>query len=171
MHDSPKPHRQKPRGLTLRGAQARRQSQNGPTSRRTVRPARAGFSLFEMLATSVLLGTIMVVTVPTLGWIAREQRAGLRHQQALAEASNIMERLAAEPWEQVTSETLSKTPLSAHVRQQLPGAQLSVALHVPAGMPAAKQIALELSWSDQTGKQVAPLRLSAWIYKQQKSGQ
>lgn len=134
--------------------------------RPTTHQGRAGFTLFEMIATGVLLGVLMVVTVPALRWIALERRADQRHRQALAEASNIMERLAAEPWERITNEDLQNSQLAAPIRRQLPEAQLRVALHESADAPTAKQIALELSWNDHTGKQVAPVRLSVWIYRQ-----
>ncbi len=87
--------------------QNRRPGTGGPPravrSRRRVLHRR-GSLLAEVTMSTVLLVIIMGMTVKVLGWVALERRAAERREQAVVEVANLMERLAAHPYDEVTPE-------------------------------------------------------------------
>ena len=131
---------------------------------------RRGVLLIELIITGVVLGGILTMVVPTLTWVGHERRATERHQQALSEAANMMERLAALPWDSLTDESIEKLGLDAQVGRTLPGARLAISLHTPPGQAGSRRLALELAWPDQPGKRAAVIRLSAWRHRQTGAG-
>ena len=79
-----------------------------------------GVTLVEVIVSGILLGAVMMVALPTLGWIARERRAADRRQEAIAELENMMDRFSARPWQQITPEAAARIALSDSIRRQLP---------------------------------------------------
>jgi type II secretory pathway pseudopilin PulG len=119
----------------------------------------------ELLVSAALLGIVVLVTVPTMSWIMQEQRAAGRRQAALTEAENILDRLTAQKWEQITPALLAEAQLSETVRGQLPDAELSLDVQMPDDQPGAKRIALSLQWSNGAKPPSRPVRLTAWVYR------
>ena len=124
-----------------------------------------GVTLVEVIVSGILLGAVTMVAVPTLGWIARERRAADRRQEAIAELENVMDRFSARPWQQITPEGAARIALSESTRRQLPGAMLQSSVETNPQAPDEKQIRVELSWQNRIGKQMAPQRLTAWVYR------
>ncbi len=71
------------------------------------RSRRRGFGLVEMTIACVLLAAAMAATLQVVGWVALERRAVERRERAVLEASNLMERIAARPWDELTTEALA----------------------------------------------------------------
>ena len=132
-----------------------------------LRPAesRRGFTLVEQMISGMLLGALFMIVGPTLSWIARERRATERHQEALVEVANTMERISSLAWDEITPERLSEIKLTEHTRRQLPDGQLAVAVHMDEAAPEAKRITVELRWKNSAGQFAAPVRLTAWAYR------
>lgn len=128
-------------------------------------PRRRGTTLVEVVVTAVLLGTVFVVAVPTIGWVGYARRAAERRVQATLEVENIMERLTARDWDEITNDAAAAVELSDAVRAQLPGANLECTVEENAESPAEKRVSVRLSWSDRAGHTVAPVRLVAWVYR------
>jgi hypothetical protein len=128
-------------------------------------PPRAGYSLIELTIAGLLLGTAMGLIAPSLIWVARERRAAERRQEALQEVQNILERLTAQPWESVTSEAAGRIRLDERLSSQLPEARLTVEVSMLPDDPDAKRLFVELRWVNGPGKNAAPVRLTAWIYR------
>jgi hypothetical protein len=126
---------------------------------------RRGFTLLEVTVAGVLLGTVMAVSVPTLGWIVQQRRASLQRQEAIAEVANIMERITLGPWEQITTENVETIKLAGETGRQLPGAKLRIGVEKEPATPDAKRIAIELAWKNRAGRNDAPVRLTAWVYR------
>jgi len=114
---------------------------------------------------TVLLMIAMTLTVKVLGWVALERRAAERRQRAVIEVANVMERITAYPFEEVTPALARRITLSETARQRLPDAEL--ALDVSDGAPvagrAARRIAIRLRWRGSAGEWDAPVRLTSWI--------
>jgi Tfp pilus assembly protein PilV len=127
--------------------------------------ARRGSLLVELAMAGVLLTIAMTLTVKVLATVATERRASERRQKALFELANLMERITAYPFEQVTPELAKQMTLSPSARQSLAGSDLAV--DVAAGEPgpgrSAKRIALKLRWRVPGGEWSAPVRLTSWI--------
>ena len=127
---------------------------------------RRGFTMVEITASVVLLATAMSLTVQLLGGLAAERRAAERRLCAVQEAANLMERVAARPWEEVTPEGLRTVSLSPGALRALPGAELEAAVDDASAGRGEKRIDLRLRWRDRAGTWTAPVRLTAWIYRQ-----
>ena len=126
---------------------------------------RRGLGLIEMAITGVLLAGAMVATVQVISWVAHERKAVERRQRALAEASNLMERIAARPWSELNLEQLAKVELSERTLVFLPRSNLNIQLVQHDDEPVRKKIKLEIRWRDHTGRTEAPVRIVTWVYK------
>lgn len=130
---------------------------------------RRGFSMTELIVSSVLLTTIFAVALPTLRWIGLEQRAAGQRQLATIEAANLMDRIASRPWNELNPEFAKSVKVSDDVQRQLLDADVNVAITTPADDANAKQIALTLKWQDRKNVPVAPVRLTTWVYRRGRS--
>lgn len=150
--------------MSIRTLARRRMSVRAGVGRNQTAPRR-GTTLVELMVSGILLGTVMMVTVPTLGWIAKERRAAQRRQEAIAEVANLMERVTVTSWEQITPQGLGQIKLSEDSARQLPGAVLKLDVVSNPSDPNSKQIVIDLRWKNRTGRIGAPVRLSAWVYR------
>jgi len=132
----------------------------------TLAARRRGFTMVEILASVVMLATAMSLTVQLLGALAAERRAAERRLCAVQEVANLMERVSARPWEEVTPESLRAVKLSPVALRALPGAELAATVDDASADEGEKRIDLRLKWRDRAGGWTAPVRLSAWVYRQ-----
>jgi len=118
-----------------------------------------------------MLVIIMGMTVKILGWVALERRAAERREQAILEAGNLMEHLAARPFDEVTPRLASQCALPTSALAFLPGAELKVdvAESQPQAGRSVKRIAIQLRWRDLGGELVSPVRLTSWIERRRKN--
>jgi prepilin-type N-terminal cleavage/methylation domain-containing protein len=136
-------------------------------SRRKSSPrSHKGFTLVELIACTVLLGTVMVTMTPLLAWVASARRDASQRQLALAEAANILERFAAEDWEAITAERTEALTLSQACREGLRDPALRVSVVESSTEPPSKRISVELDWQNRVGDRLSPVRLAAWVYRQ-----
>ena len=134
----------------------------GDNGKMPPRRKRAGLLMVEMIVSLILLGTVVSIVIPTLGWMGRQNRLSLQKQEAIQGLHNLMEDLTARPSAELTPRAAEKIELPAALRRQLPGAKLQV--EITEAPPNAKRIRLRLAWIGQNGRPLAPLRLSAWVY-------
>jgi Tfp pilus assembly protein PilV len=135
-----------------------RSSRNGPIRRR-------GFGLIEMAISGLLLAAAMAATVQVVGWVALDRRSVARRERAVVEASNLMERIAARPFDEITPESLAALKLPEAARASLPGSVLSATVAAQDDAPARKRISVEIRWRDRSGNAGSPVRLVAWTYR------
>ena len=114
---------------------------------------------------AVLLMIAMTLTVKVLSLVAIERRASERRQMAHFEVANLMERITAYPFDQVTPELAGRLTLSPPARQSLHDSKLAVDITAsePGEGRSAKRIAILLRWRGPDGEWVAPMRLTSWI--------
>ena len=139
---------------------------SGP--RNATRRARRGSLLAELAMAIVLLTIAMSLTVNVLGWAAHDGRAAERRERAVVEVANLMERITADRFDQVTPELAARLTLSETTRESLPDPELSIELGdgdrtATAGL-AAKRIVIRLRWRGKSGSWEAPVRLTSWIF-------
>ena len=125
---------------------------------------RRGFGLIELTITAIMALAAMAITVQLLGWVAAERRSVARRERALLEASNLLERLAARPWDALTADAARAVTLSAAARSALPGASLAIEV-APVADPEAKRVTVAITWRGRSGKAEAPARLVGWVYR------
>jgi hypothetical protein len=122
-----------------------------------------GLTTFEIVMATVVLGVAMMLTVRCLGWVVRERRSIDRRAIAVQEAANLMERLTAQSWKDLTPETFGDQTLSEEAIRSLPGAELKVAVADRPGELLLKRIRVQLRWRGRSGGYEAPVRLTAWV--------
>jgi hypothetical protein len=127
------------------------------------RARRSGFLLAEVLISVILLAVAMTLAVKLVGWVALEQRAAQRRERALWEASNLLERLSARPWEELSPEAARALALSPAALQALPGAELKVEVTDQDRPLPARRLQVEIRWRDRSGGFEAPIRLATWV--------
>jgi len=129
------------------------------------RPSRRALILAETLAAGTLLVFGMVMTLQLLRWTADERRSAERRGWALQEAANVMERLSAAPFDSLNEEaTTALSKMSAPALEVLPGGRIFVSVNdVKVEKLAMKRISLELHYRGSSGREEAPVRLTAWV--------
>jgi hypothetical protein len=131
---------------------------------------RPGFGLIELAITGVLIAAAMATTLQVVGWVALDRRAVERRERAVLEASNLMERIAARPWDELKTEALSLLKLSETASRFLPGSTLELKVEPTEEAPARKKLTVEVRWRDRSGRPEAPVRLVAWAYRRGEAG-
>ncbi len=131
--------------------------------------ARRGFSLLELAVAGALLGALLVVCLQLIGAMAAQRRAADQRRLAVVEVGNILERLAARPWDELTSKNVGqemeeKEKLSPQAASRLPGAELKIEVTQPAKEPDARRIVVSLRWQDAAGVLLPPVRIATWRY-------
>jgi Tfp pilus assembly protein PilV len=125
---------------------------------------RRGMMMLEAMVAGVLLGTLLVVCLQMLSAAVVQRRAADQRQCAVLELSNVMERIAARPWANLTTAVVAQEKLSPSADGQLPGAELKIEVSTDAKDPNAKRITATLRWHDRSGQLGAPMTLSTWRY-------
>jgi len=118
-----------------------------------------------MAVAGVLLLALTTLCVRYFAVTATQRRALEQRQTALCEAANIMERLTAEPFSELTSEESTKISLLSEMQAALPEGELKIDLADEDAKPAAKRITITIRWRDRDGQWIEPVRLVAWRYK------
>jgi type II secretory pathway pseudopilin PulG len=129
--------------------------------------AQRGFSIIELLLAGVVIAALLTSVVKFLGVAAGQRRGAERRQVALVEASNVMQRITARPWAEVTEASLAEISLSAEAARFLPEGSLAAKLSESPDEPAAKRVALEVRWPGPPGAPPHTLRLMSWMYRRQ----
>ncbi len=125
---------------------------------------RRGFSLLEVIVASVLLGALMTTCLQLLHLTAAHHRATESRQLAIREADNVMQRLAAARFDDLTPEAARQIQLSEEASRGLPGAKLAVEVRDVPDRSDARRIVVRIEWQDRTGRSVRPVELVAWRY-------
>lgn len=126
--------------------------------------ARRGSSLVEICVAAAMLAAGLSAVVATLGSVAHGRRAAEQRQIAIEEAENVLERLTAEPWADLSVERIEQLQTTSHIGTRLPAGQLTVKLVTTPGAPDARRLDVEIRWRKSPGGSAAPVRLTTWIY-------
>jgi hypothetical protein len=129
------------------------------------RSIRRGSLLAEMTISAAMLAVVMVLTVKVLGFAGQQRRSAEQRQRAMVEVANLMERITAEPFDEVTPERARRLSIAPETAGSLPGAEVTVEVkgERPSPNRSAKRIAVRLRWKGRSGEWEAPARLTTWI--------
>ncbi len=127
--------------------------------------SRRGYLLVELIVATAMLIIGMSLAVKVLGYVALQRRAAEHRQRAVQEAANVMERLTAYPFDEITPERARAMSISPATLESLPGAELTsdVKDSQPGAGRTARRIAVRLRWRNRAGEWEAPVRLTTWI--------
>jgi hypothetical protein len=138
---------------------------------RSDRAIRRGSLLPELAMAAVMMTIAMSLTVKVLGHAGYQRRSAEQRQRAIVEVANAMERITADPFDEVTPERARRLSISPESAGSLPGAELTVEVNEerPAPGRSAKRIAVRLRWKGRSGEWEAPVRLTTWIERRRTS--
>jgi hypothetical protein len=118
-----------------------------------------------MSIAAAMLSVAMAMTVKVLGYSGQQRRSAEQRQRALLEAGNLMERITAMPFDEVTAERVRRLSIARTVAESLPGAELAVEVKEERPGPdrSSRRVAVRLRWKGRSGEWEAPVRLTTWI--------
>ncbi len=131
---------------------------------------RAAFTVTECLVALVLLGAAAALMAQLVAAVGVQRRVADQHALALQETANLLERLFALPYAELTTQRAAEFQLSEAAQQRLPDARLQIDVNSTAGPPAAKEIRISLRWLDRSGRHGAPAELTAWRHDDGRKG-
>ena len=126
---------------------------------------RGGFTLIEVVATTVMLGALMSMTVPLLHAVNAQRRHAAARQFAVQETANMMERFSARDWNDITPATAAKVELSETGKAMLRDASLTITVAPISAQPTSKRVHIELRWKNREGDFVVPVKLTTFVYR------
>jgi hypothetical protein len=132
---------------------------------RPIRSRRRGSLLPELAMSAVMLAIVMTLTVKVLGYAGQQQRSADHRQRAVLEVANVMERITASPFDEITAARARRVSISPAAAGSLSGSELAVDVteEQPGPGRSAKRIAIRLRWKGRSGEWEAPVRLTTWI--------
>lgn len=131
---------------------------------------RRGYGLIELAIAVFLLTVSLGVMVKAVTWVGIERRAADRRIIALQYVSNVLERLAMEPYDATTSEKAKAFAAGSPPLNGLPGASWEFEVVEVKDIPVAgKRITARLRWNDRSAGWDGPVALSCWVYPRRKS--
>jgi hypothetical protein len=146
------------------GASAQEACRKSSRKRAIVR-RRRGFTLLEIGTAAALLAIMLVVCARLFRAVANQRRAIEDRRAAIAEIDNVMERLCARPWDELSAQSAGEASLSEEVQQVLPGGRLEIDVSQPGDEPNAKRITVILYWPGGSDQPERSVRVVAWRYR------
>ena len=128
--------------------------------------SRSGSLVIELLVAGSLLAIVTASVIPTLGWLVRQRKFNQERQAATLEIGNLMERLTALDWNDLTPQRVEQLQLSEDVQKLLAEPRLTIAVNNEGD--ASKHILVQISWEIGPGRAAPPVRLAAWVYRRGK---
>ncbi|HJT31919.1 MAG TPA: hypothetical protein VJ783_07680 [Pirellulales bacterium] len=125
---------------------------------------RSGFTVIECCAAAALLAAALTVVVSLLTSVARQRLAAAWQAQAVIEADNLLERLTAEPYVELTGQHVAAMNLNESVAERLPNGAVEAQIDEEAGPPGRKRIEVEISWHGPRSEQARRHRVVTWVY-------
>jgi hypothetical protein len=113
-----------------------------------------------MSVTLVAVASVAVAQLVVLS--ARQLGESEQERLATQEAANMLERLVARPWSELTTEGISSLTISPSAAESLSDPQLRIGIDDVMDETRVKRIRVELSWVNRAGERVAPIQLTAW---------
>jgi len=126
---------------------------------------RSGFTILETLVAVAMLTALLAVAMQVCTATAAQRRQTQQQLVAVEETANVMERVAALPWDDLTPEGVGKIELSTVAEEALPEAALTIDLAEAKGKPAGRRVAVTLEWAPRAAGPPSQTQLVAWRYQ------
>lgn len=111
-----------------------------------------------------LVGAALAVAVEGLAAMATQRRIVERQAAALVALDQVLEHVAALPWDEIDADRITRFELPESLLQSMPSARIVALVQPQAGPPSAKRVAVSLHWKTLTGEEASP-ELYAWCYQ------
>lgn len=123
---------------------------------------RAGSIFLEVCVAVVVVAATLAMVAQLLTLASRQQRTITLEQQASCMAGNLMERIMAQPWEELDPARLQRLVTSEELAS-LPEAD--VRIEVVAGeQPESREIRVQVTWGNPRAPARPPVHLVAWRF-------
>jgi prepilin-type N-terminal cleavage/methylation domain-containing protein len=117
---------------------------------------RRGFSIVETMAAIALLSVAVIATAQVLAVCARQRFTSEQWLAAELEAANVHERIAALPYEHISTSTLQSWRLSPNSQSILQQGKLQIEVaDSKTDEPKSKRIRVEVAWPQFAGDNTA----------------
>jgi type II secretory pathway component PulJ len=126
---------------------------------------RRGFTLWETCVALLMLTALTTLCLQFFAAAGDQRRQVFTQLTATQEAANLLERVGALDWNDLTTPSAAKLPLSAQARQTLPDPRAELLVDEPSGTPPARRVVVAVRWRHQPGEPEREVRLVAWRYK------
>lgn len=126
---------------------------------------RNAMTVLEVMLALAVLSLAFVLLAQFLTASAQQRRVSERRRIALQEVANSLERVAALPWDEVTSEKLAAWKPSSAASTVLSQAQMRSIVATEPGPPEVKRVRIEVAWTDASGQLVEPIGLTTFVYR------
>ncbi len=126
---------------------------------------RRGFTLLEVSVALLALAALATLCLQFFAAASDQRRQVFAHLAATQEAANLLERVEALEWNDLTPQNAAKLQISAQARQVLPEGRAEMLVDDPSGTPPARRVAVVVHWRPQLGEPEREVRLVAWRYK------
>ena len=138
-------------------------------SRKQNSKRRSGYLIQEAVATIAVTLAVLAGVTQLLGLTSRHRAAVQQRQMAARELGNVMERVMAIPWADLTPEKTSSLPVSAACQAVLREPKLQVAIVPDSATEDLVQIRVQIDWPNAAGQRARPVQLVAWRYRQEEA--
>ncbi len=126
---------------------------------------RRGFTLFEVSVAIMSLGALTALSLEFFAGVTGQQKEQNAELAATQEAANVMERLAAVAWDDLSKQPGGKFELSPQAGKMLPEGRVEVKVDEAAGSPSARHVAVAICWRPLPGGPERKASVVAWRYK------
>jgi hypothetical protein len=126
--------------------------------------------LLELALSAALLGALTIVSLQMLAALSAQRRAAEQRAVATQEAANLVERVSALPWSEVTPQRVAEMRMSPAAQETLEGATLTLSATEEDGPPAAKHVRVEIDWDGAGPRVNPPVQLHTWLYEAAREG-
>lgn len=126
---------------------------------------RRGFTLMEAALALFLLTALTTLCLQFFSAANDQRRQVFAELTATEEAANLLERVDALEWRDLTPPKAAEFQLSDPARQALPEARAEVLVGEPSGTPPARRVTVAVCWRPQPGEPEREVHLVAWRYK------
>lgn len=129
-----------------------------------IRRQRRGSLLVEVTAAAVIVIVCCALLAQMLFLIARQERTAEARQVAWLVAANRLEDLVAKEWADLPVADAASDKVPAELLRLLPSAKMHSQV-IASEEDTARQVRVEISWTDRAGLAVQPVSLSAWKHR------
>ncbi len=129
------------------------------------RRVRQAMTFLELAVAIVLAAALSTMVLQAVAWSMMARRQMDQRQAALVAADNALERLTAKSWLELAPHgPKDESPAEADV-QSLPDGRLTTEIRPVASEPDARQLIVEVHWTNQIGGEDAPIHLTTFVWR------
>lgn len=113
------------------------------------RVRRGGFTLVEVLCTLLVVGICLTILARLSFWHLQHGARMHREAMALEQATNVLEALRGQPWEELGRDVDRQEPLPAELAHLLAGGTVHVQVTGGVeGFPRCRRLVVQVRWKE-----------------------